>query len=163
MASAARNRAPERLLEIGEGFAAIGDSTRAAQYFSLAIEDGGDERQIFPRLLAMLVRDRQYRAAIFRAEYYLKKHPDDANVRFVTGSLYVGTGQAAEARGQYEAILQGGAERIRPEIYYALALLSRDVEGDVLAADVHFRDYLREAPNGKHAAEARASLLETVP
>jgi hypothetical protein len=45
--------------------------------------------------------------------------------------------------------------------HYALAVLSRD-ENDPVGADKHFREYLRLAPNGPHAEEAQASLLESV-
>jgi TolA-binding protein len=38
----------------------------------------------------------------------------------------------------------------------------RDSSADLAAADAHFRDYLRLAPNGTHAEEARQSLLKDV-
>ena len=47
--------------------------------------------------------------------------------------------------------------------HYALAILARDSENDVVGADRHFREYLRIEPNGAHAEEARASLLRRMP
>ena len=85
----ARESDPKRLLRAGEAYAMLGDATRAAQYFALAIENGGDEEAIFPRLLQVCVRDKQYRAAVHDGENYLRKHPDDDGLRFLLASLSV--------------------------------------------------------------------------
>lgn len=155
-----RQRDPAKLVEIGEAFAEVGDSTRAAQYFSMAIESGGDETKIFPRLLEVCVRDRQYRAALFYSENYLRRHPDDTMLRFEIGNLQAGMGNVKEARIAYERALRSTPKS--PELHYALAVLSRDGEGNLLAADSQFRTYLELAPHGEHAEEARGSLLESV-
>jgi tetratricopeptide (TPR) repeat protein len=49
------------------------------------------------------------------------------------------------------------------DAHYALAVLLRDVEQDWVQADYHFREYLKINPGGRHAAEARDSLLKNVP
>jgi hypothetical protein len=49
------------------------------------------------------------------------------------------------------------------DAHYSLAVLLRDDLGNHLAADAHFRDYLRLAPRGSHAEEANQSLLEVMP
>jgi len=53
--------------------------------------------------------------------------------------------------------------RLRAQAHYLLALVSRDMDNDVLEADRHFREYLRLEPSGPHADEAKASLLSRVP
>jgi len=156
----ARERNPEKLVAIGEAFAEVGDSTRAAQYFSMAIESGGDETRIFPRLLEVCVRDRQFRAALFYSENYLRRHPADGVLRFEIGNLEAGMGNVKEARAEYERALRGAPKSA--ELHYALAVLSRDGEGNLIAADSQFRAYLELAPQGEHAEEARGSLLESV-
>ena len=158
---AREDREPKKLLAIGDAFASVGDSVRAAQYYSLAIDSGGDESKIFPRLLEICIRDRQFRAALFYAENYLRKHPDNAKLRFLAGSLYASMGDTQLARSAYET--SASEEPKNPEVHYALAVLSRDHEGNPVGADLQFREYLKLDPKGPHAEEARSSLLEAVP
>ncbi|MFI5302520.1 MAG: hypothetical protein ACHREM_30895, partial [Polyangiales bacterium] len=47
--------------------------------------------------------------------------------------------------------------------HYALASVYRDDLHDPVGADREFREYLRVAPTGPHAAEAESSLLHAVP
>ena len=158
---AREDREPRKLLAIGDAFASIGDSVRAAQYYSLAIDSGGDERAIFPRLLEVCIRDRQFRAALSYVENYLRKHPENAKLRFLAGSLYASMDETKLARSQYEAA--AAEEPKNSEVRYALAVLSRDHEANPVGADLQFREYLKLEPTGAHAEEARSSLLETVP
>lgn len=53
--------------------------------------------------------------------------------------------------------------RLRAQAHYLLAVVARDAESDVVAADRHFRAYLRIEPHGSHAEEAKASLLKRMP
>jgi Flp pilus assembly protein TadD len=69
-------------------------------------------------------------------------------------------GESKLARGQYEEALR--KEPKNPEIHYALAVLSRDQDGNLGEADTRFREYLKLDPRGSHAEEARGSLLEVV-
>ena len=48
------------------------------------------------------------------------------------------------------------------QAHFALAGLLRD-KGDPIAADHHFREYLRVDPKGPNAEEARGHLLQRVP
>jgi Tfp pilus assembly protein PilF len=150
----------DRLVAAGKAFASVGDLTRAEQYFAAAIEAGGDDAKILPMLLSVCVQDGRYRVAITYAETYVRKHPDDVRVRFVLGTMYQGIGESARAKEELERVVD--ARPKEPQAHFALAVLMRD-EGDRAAADRHFREYLRLAPQGAHAAEARASLLKSVP
>ena len=49
------------------------------------------------------------------------------------------------------------------EARYVLAVVLRDEVGDLDAADLEFREYLRLAPKGSHAEEAHGSLLTRLP
>jgi tetratricopeptide (TPR) repeat protein len=161
MRHVAEERQPDKLVAIGEAYAAVGDSVRAAQYFSLAIDSNGNEQTIFPRLLEMCIRDRQFRAALFYVENYLRRHPNDARLHFLAGSLHAGMGQPKEARARYEESLR--KDPANSEVHYALAVLSRDHEGNPAEADTRFREYLKLEPRGAHADEARGGLLRVVP
>ncbi len=156
-----QERKPDRLVRAGEAFASVGDATRASQYFAMAIESGGDETLIFPRLLETCIRDKQYRAAAFHAENYLRKHPADTSLRFVVGTLHAAMGDTKMAKEQFQEVLRATPKN--SEVCFALAVLYRDGEGDRASADPYFRQYLELEPRGQHAEEARGSLLKAMP
>jgi hypothetical protein len=94
-------------------------------------------------------------------EEYLRRNPDDPSLRLLHGELEAAVGDRSVAFREYESVL-----RARPDDsqgHYAMAVLLRDAMDDPAGADEHFRAYLRVAPDGAHAAEARASLIEHVP
>jgi len=156
-----RESTPDNLIIRGNTFARLGDMTRAEEYFTAALEQGADSRKVLPLLLDVCMRTGRYRLAAQHAENHLRKHPDDVGTRFVLGTLYVALGDRHEARSALEQV--ASARPNDPEVHYALAVLARDSENDVVDADKHFREYLRLDPNGAHAEEARASLLKRVP
>jgi tetratricopeptide (TPR) repeat protein len=156
-----REQNPQRLVELGKGFAGVGDLTRAEQYFAAAIEQGGDERAIIPMLLRVCVQDGRYRVAIEYAENFLRKHPNDVRTRFVLATLYQAVGDAPAARAQLLRVIDVHPDEA--EAHFALAILMRDSQEDPLVVDRHFREYLRLKPAGSHAEEAQSSLLKSVP
>jgi tetratricopeptide (TPR) repeat protein len=156
-----REQNPQRLVELGKGFAGVGDLTRAEQYFAAAIEQGGDERAIIPLLLRVCVQDGRYRVAIEYAENFLRKHPNDVRTRFVLATLYQAVGDSSAARAQLLRVIDVHPDEA--EAHFALAILMRDSQEDPLAVDRHFREYLRLKPAGSHAEEAQSSLLKSVP
>lgn len=156
-----REQTPDNLLARGKAFEAVGDHGRAEQYFAMAIEAGADEMQVMPLLVRACVQDGRYRVAIEYCEAHLKKHPHDASTRFVLGTIYSAVGEPSAARDALERVLDTHPND--PRAHYALAVVMRDGVGDRVGADKHFREYLRLDPKGKHAEEARASLLEEVP
>ena len=151
----------DKLIERGRGFAAVGDTTRAQQYFDAAISAGADERVVTPLLLQVCVQDGRYRLAVEYAGRYVKRHPGDVKMRFILGTLYAALGETELAAGELEHAARSDARN--PHVQYALAVLLRDQRSDLVAADRHFREYLRLAPTGEHAEEARASTLQEVP
>jgi tetratricopeptide (TPR) repeat protein len=155
-----RERNPEKLMAAGDAWMSVGDWARAAQYLELAIACGGPENEIFPKLLGALIRDKQYRGATIAAENHLRLHPTDTAARLVLGSLYASLGEGASARKEYETILR--REPDNADAHYSLAVILRGDQKDPLGADQHFREYLRVAPQGVHAEQARGLLLETV-
>ena len=152
---------PKRLVEYGKGFAAVGDLTRAEEYFTAALESGGDDMVITPMLLKVCIQDGRYRVAIQYAEAFVRKHPNDVRTRFVLATLYLAISDNVAARVQFERVL-----KVKPEeadAHFALAVLMRDSQEDIVSADHHFREYLRLKPGGAHAEEAQSSLLKSVP
>lgn len=152
---------PAKLLDRGRAFAAIGDLTRAEDYLAAAIDSGADPREAMPILLDVCVRSGRYRSAIQHGENHLRKHPHDLRTRLVVGTLLAAIGEPKEARVQLEKVVATKPDEA--QAHYVLAVVARDTENDVVAADKHFREYLRIEPNGSHAEEARASLLKRMP
>src|SRR5438445_9598355 len=101
-----RQEDPEKLAARGEEWAKVGEPGRAAQYFELAIGCGGPEERIFPRLLVMLIRDKQYQAATIAAENHLRLRPTDLRARLVMAGLYASLGSFASARREFETVLR---------------------------------------------------------
>ena len=153
-------QAPAKLTARGRAFAAIGDTTRAREYFDAALEAGGDDRELTPLLLGVCVRDGRYRLAIDYAERYVRKHPRDERMRFVLGTLRAGVGEPLAAEVELTRVVEASPKN--PEAHYALAVLLRDQRDDPLGADRHFRAYLELQPEGEHSEEARSSLLQAV-
>jgi tetratricopeptide (TPR) repeat protein len=153
-------RTPDKLVARGRAFAVVGDTTRAEQYYAAALEAGASETEIVPILVEVCIRDGRYRAAVEYAGPYVKRHPGDLRMRYVLGTLYQGIGDARSAREHLEAVV--GKSPDQPEPHYALAILLRDDVSDLVAADDQFKEYLRLAPNGPHADEARALLMKAV-
>lgn len=153
-------RTPDKLLARGRAFAALGDTTRAEEYYAAALEAGGNEKEIMRLLLEVCVRDGRYRAAIEYAKPYVQRHPDDVRCRYVLGTLYQAVSEPKSARSELEVVVRTMPDE--PDPHFALATLLRDDERDLVAAESQFREYLRLAPNGNHAEEARASLLRVV-
>jgi tetratricopeptide (TPR) repeat protein len=152
---------PDRLQARGDSAAALGDLTRAEQYFDAAMSAGGDERALTKRLLMVCSADSRFPAAAKYGEDYLRKHPGDTEVRFAVATVYIALGESARARVELEQVVTE-----RPEIaeaHYALADVLRH-EGDApLEADAQYREYIRLSPTGPYAEAARSLLLRSVP
>jgi Tfp pilus assembly protein PilF len=151
---------PEKLLARGRAFMASGDVARAEQYFATALDHGAEPRVALPLLLRACAAEKRYRAGIDYAEPHLRRHPNDALLRFVVASFYTTIGDVPTARSQLERVVKD-----KPDLapaHFALAVLLRDEQGDRVEADIHFREYLRLDPGGVHVDEARGSLLKLV-
>lgn len=150
-----------RLQARGDAAAAMGDMTRAEQYFMAALAAGGDPRVLTRRLLVVCVADERYPAAASHGEDYLRTHPADTEVRYAVATVYIGLGDSEHARDELERVLVE-----RPDLadaHYALATVLRQQGDSIVDADRQFREYIRLRPEGPYADAARASLLKSVP
>jgi tetratricopeptide (TPR) repeat protein len=159
--TSAQDLGVNQLLQVAELAERSGDSLRAQQYLRVALQSGGDERKIVPRLLGLFIADGQYRAAIDQGEHHLRRHPDDRPTRLLLSTLYTAIGEDDHAVAQFEQVLHG--EPNDAYAHFALASLLYERGGSALRADEHFRAYLLLEPHGEHAAEARGLLLQAVP
>ena len=156
-----REQTWQKLYERGRAFAQVGDQTRAEQYLSAALDAGGDGRKIVPALMGVCVEAKKYRVAIDSGRGHLKQEPGDVKLRHLIGTLHLVMGESPQAKECFEEVLRRDPSAV--ETRYALAVLLRDQDRDLLGADKQFREYLILSPAGPHAPEARASLLKSVP
>lgn len=152
---------PDKLFEKGKQFHAVGDLTRAEQYYAAALEQGYPAEAVLVPLLKVCNEAKRFQVGIDYAEPVLNKNPRNYRLRLIVASFYRAIGHLARARGHYEVALTDQPED--PTAHYLLAVLLRDEFRDLVNADKHFREYLRLAPEGPHAEEARGSLLKEVP
>ncbi|MEJ7734595.1 MAG: tetratricopeptide repeat protein [Polyangiaceae bacterium] len=158
-ARVAKEEAPETLFERGRELARVGDNNRAEQYLSGAMDGGADPSKVLPLLLRVCIAERRYRVAIDYAEPYMRRRPDDYRLRFVIASLYHSIGEPQNARRELEQVVRSKPDHA--DAHFAMAVIYRDDDEDPVQADAHFREYLRIAPTGDHAPEARASLMRS--
>jgi tetratricopeptide (TPR) repeat protein len=152
--------APAQLAARGDAYAAVGDMTRAEQYFAAALRSGGESARLVRRLIAVCAADSRYPVALEYADDYLRNRPSDVDVRFAAATLRAAIGDEPRARQELATVLAA-----RPgfgDAHYALALLEKS-NGDPMTADKHFRAYLAVSPNGEHGEVARENLMKAVP
>ncbi len=152
-----RESTPELLTTRGDAYAAVGDTTRAEQYFAAALSVGGDASVLTRRLIRVCVADQRFHVALLYAENHLRRDPDDHPVRFALATILAGIGETDRAQ-QHLELLEIAAPQ-DADVHFALAVLLHEGGHDALRADKEFRLYLHYAPGGVNAAQAHASLL----
>jgi len=149
------------LLNKARASTAMGDYSRAEQYYAAALRAGAPEKTVVERMIEVCVADQRYPAAVEHAEQYLYRHPGDAEVQFVAASLHVAIGELARGRSLYETVVKDRPNW--PEPHYAFATLLRAEDCDIALADQHDLTYLKLSPQGAFAETARARLTRCNP
>jgi len=150
----------DELLSLAIAHAQSGDLLRAEQYLSAAQQRGHDEATVAYWQVRVCVAGGRYRSAVGHAVDYLRDHPTDWSFRLVAATLHEALGEIARAELELERITSA-APRI-PLPHYRLAMLYRTRPSNQASANEHLEEYLRLAPNGRHAAEAKAVLKQTM-
>jgi tetratricopeptide (TPR) repeat protein len=144
------------LFEEGRRATERGDSVRAEQYLTLAVQNGYPREKALPLLLRACLEGSRLRAALDHAEAYLREHPEHRRLRYLVATLYVSLGQRDQAELELEQLL---AEHPRdPDAHYLSGVLAAD--SDDQRAREHFITYLDLTPRGDRAAEVRSRLSE---
>lgn len=143
---------------LGVSHARSGDLLRAEQYLSAARQRGHDEAAVIYWLVRVCVAASRYQSALRHAADYLRDHPAHWSLRLVVASIYEALGDRSRAESELEHIVGAQPERALP--HYRLAMLYRNREDDRGRSKVQLEEYLRLAPQGPHAAEARSVLSE---
>lgn len=145
------------LFRLGVATEEAGDSIRAEQYYSAAIERGHPETEAIPAILRVCVRASRYGDALDHAEPYLVRHPEEWSLRALVASIYMALDQPAEAERHLELVIAMAPEQ--PSGHYLMGVLARDSLHDRARARGYFARYLELAPDGEHAGEARLELM----
>jgi tetratricopeptide (TPR) repeat protein len=132
-----------------------GDSIRAEHYYSLALEQGYDATELMPELLAVCLASSRLRSALNYAEPYLRKHPKDANLRYLVATVHLGLNQRKAAKQELHTVIRH--DRSLADAYFLLAVLEYSTDRDT--AKQYLNEYILLRPMGDKANEAR-ELLE---
>jgi predicted Zn-dependent protease len=148
----------EDLLGLAIWHARSGDLLRAEQYLSAARQRGHDDAAVAYWLVRVCVTAGRYRSAVTHAADYLRDHPSDWSFRLVVATLHEALGDHTRAELELEHITKTAPAMPLP--HYRLAMLYRARAADQARAKMHLEEYVRLAPDGRHAVEARAALSE---
>jgi len=148
----------QRAWLFGQGVAAAdrGDSVRAEQYLSLALDRGYPRERVLPVLLKVCLASSRLRAALDHAEPYLREHPEQDALRFLVANIHLGLGQEEQALTELDRLLRHNPRFEEAHFLHGVLLLEREPKLSIEA----FRTYLDLAPHGAHAPEARSRLSE---
>lgn len=147
----------------GLAFARTGDLTRAQQYLAAAYAKGFDESLVLPEIVKVCVAASRLRAALSYAEPYLDRHPNDAGMSYVVGSIHLALGNLQLAAMHLNGALE--PTELAIDAAYSLAVVESR-QGQPEEARKHLQHYLRIAPKGRYATRAKrllASLAESEP
>ncbi len=148
---------PSQLRAQGLSFARAGDLTRAQQYLAAAYSKGYDETQVLPEIVKVCVAASRLRAALSYAEPYLDRHPGDAGMSYVVGSIHLALGNLQQASAHLNGALEPGELVI--DAAYSLALVESR-QGLSQEARAHLQHYLQVAPQGAYASRALRLLAK---
>lgn len=144
------------LFRRGMASAAIGDLTRAEQYYVSALDAGANEKLVVERLLVVCVADDRFPGALEYAEQYLRRHPSDMEVAFAAASIHAAMGERGQAVTLLEAVLNKHPDWA--DAHFAMATVLREEGVELARADQHDLRYLHLAPDGQQAEVARSRL-----
>ena len=139
----------------GLAFARRGDLIRAQQYLSAAMQKGFEEKVIVPELVKVCVASSRLRAALAFAEPYLDRHPQDAGMQYVVGTIHMALGNLHSATAHLAGALEPG--NLMHDAYFSLAMIAHE-RGQLERERVKLEQYLGAEPDGRYAAKARTML-----
>jgi Tfp pilus assembly protein PilF len=152
--------AANQLLQLGLEFARRNDAVRAEQYLAAAMEHGADPDRALPALIRACVASRRYEAAAQYAEKHLHSVQAERETQMVLVGLLLALDRPKKALPYLERVTRRYPEY--PLAHFLLGAVLRDHAHSPEEADRQFRLYLQLSPEGRHAEEARESLLKQV-
>lgn len=145
---------PSELMQRGIFLADQGDDFAAEQYFDAARSAGYPEAKVVRELVSVCIKAGRLEHALAHASAYIDRNPDDWLLHHVIATIHLAKGEYDAAHAELDLLLSEHAEHA--ESHFMLGVLLRDGYVDVGGARAAFERYLMLAPEGSHAAEARA-------
>lgn len=141
----------------GLAYARRGDFVRAQQYLAAAKLKGYESRIIVPELVKVCVAGSRLRAALLYGEPYLQRHPEDAGMSYVVGTIHLALGDIHRATVHLNGALR--AEDLMIDAAFSLALVASK-EGRVKEQARFLRQYLSVKPAGRYSTQAKVMLAK---
>lgn len=148
---------PESLVKQAEALAHVGETIRAEQYFSAALEMGGSAEVILPKLVSVCVRAGRVRSAVSYAAPHLRQQPENVSLRYLMATLYAGLGELNRANRELEQILARNPEHVLALRLSGMLALER---GDYITAEKRLQAFLLLEPTGPNASSVREELQQ---
>jgi len=139
----------------GLGFARRGDLVRAQQYLSASMAKGFDEQVVVPELVKVCIASSRLRAALAFAEPYVARHPQDAGMQYVVGTIHMALGNLEEASMHLDGALR--SRSLMQDALFSLALVAK-ARGQISMARENLEKYLARNPKGRYANRAKSML-----
>ncbi len=149
-----------RLLQLGLAFHRAGDTLRAEQYLSQALEQGADPNVAVPALVRVCMQGNRLEAAALHAEDYIEIVKGKDQLQLLLAGLYVTLHRSPQALTHLQSLV--ARDPRNSTAHLLLARLLKDEMQDYAGADRHFRRYLELEPQGSDAVEASASVMADV-
>jgi predicted Zn-dependent protease len=146
------------LFERGMEFARRGDTLRAEQYITLAVESGFPRAQSILPLVQVCIASSRLRAALTYAQPYLRSHPRAWPLRYLVASIELALGHESTALRELQRVVAQQPEAAHA--HYLIAVIERDSFRDDEGARASFESYVARAPRGQYAPEALAWLAD---
>ncbi len=147
-----------QLVERGRRFTAVGDLTRASQYYEAALQRGAEPREVEPALVEVLVRQGRLGHARQRAERHVRRYPDAWRMRVVLATILEAQGEPERAIDQLRRALRTAPDAPLPHFLLGTLLARGDRTDRLEEARAALQRYLALAPDGRHAGEVREWL-----
>lgn len=147
----------KHLLREAEALARVGETIRAEQYFSAALDMGASADEVLPKLVGVCVRAGRFRSAVGYATPYLRRQPNNVNLRYLMAALYAGLGESSRASQELVRVFAQV-----PHHTAALRLASEleQERGDDVSAAKHLQAYLSLAPKSAEWSLAKEELQQ---
>ena len=146
------------LFERGIEFARRGDTLRAEQYITLAVESGYPREQSILPLVQVCIASSRLRAALTYAQPFLRSHPRAWPLRYLVASIELALGHESTALSELQRVV--AQQPAAAHAHYLIAVIERDSFRDDAGARASFESYVARAPRGQYAPEALAWLAD---
>ncbi len=145
------------LFDQGKRLAQEGDLVRSEQYLVAAMDKGHPIEEVLPILIEVCIAGSRYDTALHHARPHLLRDPENSSLRYIVATLYHAIGRQPLAVEHLERVILDAPNE--PNAYYTLGKIFWK-EKEAERATELMQKYVELAPDGSHAPDARALLVQ---